>query len=217
VVCQLFRVSSTIGSGFAVWLVVRTLPRSEDGFSLSELLIISALLAVVSAIAIPSMASLQDRLRLNQSARNLERDLHSARNKAVANNRPMRVLFNCPAAGQYRVVELLGSVSAPAAADAGPGRCQETNYPYPPPDNDYSTRPNFDGPVRRLDPRVSFGAVQTIEFWTDGSAHAGAAAPLPMLSVAGTALTLTKPAGSTTRTATITVNGIGKIKLQPVQ
>jgi Type II transport protein GspH len=163
------------------------------------------------------MASLQDRMRLNQAARNLERDLHSARNKAVANNRAMRVVFNCPAAGQYRVVELLGSVSAPAAADSGASRCLETNYPYPPPDNDFSTRPNFDGQVRQLDPSVQFGAVQTIEFWTDGSAHAGAASPFPMLSVAGTSLTLTKTAGSTTRTATITVNGIGKIKLQPVQ
>lgn len=196
---------------------MRKLQSSEDGFSLSELLIIAALIGVVSAIAIPSLASLQDRMSLNQAARNVERELHSARNKAVANNRPMRVQFNCPAPGQYRVVELLGSVSAPAPADSGPARCQESNYPYPPPDNDYSTRPNFDGPLRQLDPRVQFGAVQTIEFWTDGSAHAGALIPSPMLSVAGTSLTLTKTTGSYTRTATITVNGIGKIKLQPVQ
>ena len=206
-----------LGARNALTLAVWTLPSSDDGFSLSELLIITALIGVVSAIAVPSMASLQDRMILNQAARSLERDLHSARNKAAANNRAMRVVFNCPTAGEYRVVELLGSVSAPAPEDFGTARCRETNYPYPPPDNDYATRPNFDGQVRRLDPRVRFGAVQTIEFWTDGSAHAGAASPSPMLSVAGTALTLTKTAGSTTRTATITVNGIGKIKLQPVQ
>lgn len=196
---------------------VRRPPHPDAGFSLTELLIITAVLGVVTAIAIPSFTNLRERMRLGQSAREVEREIQSARNKAVSNNRPMRVRFNCPAVGQLRVVELLGTPTAPAAADLASNRCAETTYPYPPADRDPATRPNLDGPVLRLDPKVQFGAVQTIEFWTDGSAHAGAVSPLPMLPVAGTSLTLTSTAGSTTRTATITVNGIGKITLRPVQ
>ena len=196
---------------------VRRTPHPGAGFSLTELLIITAVLAVVTAIAIPSFTTLRERMRLSQSAREVEREIQSARNKAVLNNRPMRVRFNCPVAGQLRVVELLGTPTVPAAADLTTNRCAETTYPYPPPDRDPSTRPNLDGPVLRLDSKVQFGTVQTLEFWTDGSAHAGAVSPLPMLPVAGTSLTLTSTAGSTTRTATITVNGIGKITLRPVQ
>ena len=147
------------------------------GFSLTELLIITAVLAVVTAVAIPSLTSLRERMRLSQSAREVERELQSARNKAVLNNRPMRVRFNCPAAGQLRVVELIGTPSVPAAADLAANRCAEGTYPYPAADRDPATRPNLDGPVLRLDSRVQFGAVQTLEFWTDGSAHAGAARP----------------------------------------
>lgn len=196
---------------------MRSTRHPEAGFSLTELLVITAILAVVTAISIPSFASLRERMRLRQSAREVEREIQSARNKAVLNNRPMRVRFNCPAAGELRVVELLGTPTVPAAADLAANRCGESTYPYPPADRDSATRPNLDGPVVRLDAKVQFGTVQTIEFWTDGSAHAGAVAPLPMLPVAGTSLTLTSTAGATTRTATITVNGIGKVTLQPVQ
>jgi len=196
---------------------VRRTRHPDAGFSLTELLIIVAVLAVVMGVAIPSFTTLRERMRLNQSAREVEREIQSARNKAVLNNRPMRVRFNCPAVGQLRVVELLGTPSVPAAADLAANRCSDATYPYPPADRDPATRPNLDGPILRLDPRVQFGTVETIEFWTNGSAHAGNVSPLPMLPVAGTSLTLTSTTGSTTRTATITVNGIGKITLQPVQ
>jgi prepilin-type N-terminal cleavage/methylation domain-containing protein len=202
---------------FAVTGGVRRTRHPEAGFSLTELLVVVAVLAVVTGVAIPSFATWRERMRLNQSAREVEREIQSARNKAVLNNRPMRVRFNCPAVGQLRVVELLGTPSVPAAADLVANRCDEATYPYPPADRDPATRPNLDGPVLRLDSRVRFGTVQTIEFWTNGSAHAGNVSPLPMLPVAGTSLTLTSTAGATTRTATITVNGIGKITLRSVQ
>jgi type II secretory pathway pseudopilin PulG len=197
--------------------------RAEVGFSLIELLIVGGFVVVVSAIGFPLLSNLRERMRISQAIREIEREVHQARQKAVTNNRAMRVHFNCPAAGQYRVVELLGSVSAPAGADTSPtARCNVETYPYPPADRDPATRPNLDGPVRRLDPKLAFGAVRSIEFWPDGSAHVDTGTtPWALLPVEGTAWTVTHSSsgygGTYTRTATLTVNGIGKIQLQPIQ
>ena len=38
----------------------------------------------------------------------------------------MRVRFNCPAAGEYRTVELIGTASVPAAADTAADRCSDS-------------------------------------------------------------------------------------------
>lgn len=193
--------------------------RSPDrGFSLVELIVITALIATVIAIAVPSLSAYQERMRLGQTARVVERAIHQARQKAVGYNRAMRVRFNCPGPGQYRVVELLGRPSAPLAADGTDSRCGEGLYPFPAPDTDPATLPNLDGPVQQLDVKARFGTVTTLEFWPDGSVHAPpGVAPWPILSTTGTALTITQTSGSVTRTATITVNGIGRIKLTSVQ
>ena len=195
----------------------------ERGFSLLELIMIAGLVIVVSAIGFPLLTGLRERMRLSQAMREVEREIHQARQKAVTNNRAMRIRFNCPVAGQYRVVELIGNVSAHAAADNAADRCSTATYPYPAADRDPATRPNLDGPVRRLDPALRFGAVQTIEFWPDGSAHMNAGTtPWALLPVTGNAWTVTHTTvgfGGTsyTRTATLTVNGIGKIQIQQQQ
>jgi prepilin-type N-terminal cleavage/methylation domain-containing protein len=190
--------------------------RSAPGFTLIELVVVTALIGIVTGIAFPLFSTVTDRMKLNQAAREVERAIHYARTKAVQNNRPMRVRFNCPLTGQYRVVEVVGSPSAPAAPDGALDRCDQTAYPYPPRDTDPTTRPNLDGPVLTLDPKVRFGAVQTIEFWPDGSAHELTGTPGPLLPTTGTSFTVTRTVASVIRTATITVNGIGKIKLNPV-
>lgn len=193
--------------------------RSPDrGFSLVELIVITALIATVIAIAVPSLSALQERMRLGQTARVVERAIQQARQKAVNNNRAMRVRFNCPSPGQYRVVELLGRPSAPVAADDTDARCSESLYPFPAPDSDPATLPNLDGPIQRLDEKAQFGTVMTLEFWPDGSVHAPpGVSPWPLLPTTGSPLTITQTSGSTVRTATITVNGIGRIKLDPVR
>jgi type II secretory pathway pseudopilin PulG len=196
---------------------------SERGFSLIELLIVAGLVVVVSAIGFTLLSTVRERLRLSQGMREVEREIHQARQRAVTNNRAMRIHFNCPAAGQYRVVELIGSVSAPAAADDAADRCSPTAYPFPPADRDPATRPNLDGPVRQLEPRLRFGTVQSIEFWPDGSAHIDTGVtPWGLLPVTGTAWSVTHTTygiGGTpyTRTASLTVNGIGKIQIQQQQ
>jgi hypothetical protein len=123
------------------------------------------------------------------------------------------VHFNCPTAREYRSVELIGTINAPTAADtAATARCNGTTYRYPANDTNPLTRPNVDGPVRWLDPTVSFGAVQSIEFWPDGTARHNPAGvnPWPMIPVGGITLTMVR-AGNT---ASITVNGLGKVQLQ---
>lgn len=172
-----------------------------------------AVFAILSAMALPLMRDMSDNMKLGVGARQVERELQTARLKAVTTNRPIRIRFNCPIAGQYRMVELIGTPSTPAAADSDAGRCKETAYPFPAADKEPVTLPNNDGPLQTLDPKLSFGSsTKSLEFWPDGSVHLdnGAAGGWPVLTGTGTAITLVK--GSSTKS--ITVNGIGKIQIQ---
>jgi type II secretory pathway pseudopilin PulG len=179
---------------------------------LIDLVVTVGVFATASAVAIPLMNSALDNLRLKMAARDVERELQTARLKAVSANRPIRIRFNCPATGQYRMVEMIGTPGSPDALDNDSGRCNDRLFPYPAADNDPLTRPNLDGPLRRLPPGVSFGNVQTIEFWPNGTAHAssGSATPWPIVPVSGVSLTLTKGASA----GAVTVNGLGKIQVQ---
>ena len=125
----------------------------------------------------------------------------------------MRVRFNCPTTGQLRVVELIGSPAVPDTADTATNRCSETTYPYSPTGADKSrlSRPNNDGPIRRLQEGTTITTSQTLEFWPDGSAHAssGGVNPWPNIGTTGVTITLTRKS----KTKNIKVNGLGKILL----
>jgi prepilin-type N-terminal cleavage/methylation domain-containing protein len=184
---------------------------SERGFSLIDMMAVVAIIGIVSAIALPSMLGAMERVRLGQSAREVERELQTAKSRAVVKGRAMRVHFDCPEDGTYRTVELIGTTSAPAAADSAANRCTEASYPFPAADDDLVTLPNLDGPMRRLDPTVSFSAAQTIEFRANGTAFYDAGAgDYDLIPVAGIAITLERNGV----TSTITVNGLGKVERQ---
>lgn len=184
------------------------------GFSLIEMILVAAVIAIIAAMGVPLLVNAGNAIKLSRSARDVERELQNARLQAVSTNQPMRLQFDCPSPGQYRLVELIGTSSAPTAADSSVSRCAMASYPYPSDtDKNPLTRPNFDGPVRYLDPSVSFSVVTTIEFWPDGSAHTntGSSNPWPVIGVTGTTITLTRSG----KTKNITVNGLGKIQLVP--
>ena len=176
---------------------------NERGFTLIELLMTIAVAATLLAIGVPVLLDVSEGSKLTGAARELERELQSARLKAVTSNRLLRVRLNCPAEGYYRTVEVLGT-----AADNAANRCLATAYPYPAADNDVMTRPNYDGPTRFL-PNLATMSDGTVEFRPDGTAHNVVAnVPQPITSL------LTLSVTRNGKTKAITVNGTGKIQYQ---
>jgi len=186
--------------------------RTTAGFTLIDLMVAMGLLATITAIAVPLVQDIGNSIAIGQAQRMVMSELQQARMKAVTTNRLMRVRFNCPANQQFRMVELIGTPAVPKAEDTAANRCNEVAYPYPAADNNPLTLPNSDGPIRRIDPRVSFGNVQTIEFRPTGTAYSVNADGTsgPPLAGNGVALTVTK--GNEIRT--VTVNALGKIAAQ---
>lgn len=188
--------------------------KSASGYTLIDMLMVVAIVSILAGVASPALQNVSDLYKLGNAARAVERELQTARLKAVTTNRPMRVRFNCPTAGVYRMVELIGTPSVPAAADSSTDRCQETSYKYPANDTNPLTRPNHDGPARLLPSGVTFGTVASLEFWPDGSVHkqAGTENPWQLVGQGGTnATTLTLVKGTDIKR--IDVNNLGKITL----
>ena len=188
--------------------------REVRGFTLIELLVVVAVIAIVSAIAVPSLRSSSEQMKLANASREVERVLQTARMKSVRSDRVMRVRFNCPTAGEYRMVELLGTIKAPAANDddaAAATRCNVTNYPFPDTNPEFFAVPNNDGPLKQLPTNVVFDTVETVDFWPNGTAHTvGASAPI----AGDVTLSLINTKLASTYKKSITVNGLGKITLQ---
>ena len=186
---------------------------SERGFTLIEMLMVTTVFTIIAGMAVPLFNDMSDSIKLGEGGRQVERELQTARLTAVSANQPIRVRFNCPAAGQYRMTELVGTPAVPAAADSATDRCLTTTYPFPADDANPLTRPNNDGPVRYLPSDTTFQTAATIEFWPDGSAHmaSGTTNPWPVIATTGTSIVLLRKG----ETKTITVNGIGKVTLVP--
>jgi len=181
----------------------------RGGFSLVDIMVAVSVMAILAAGALPALVNVADSMKLGQGQRDVYQEMQTARLVAVASNRPMRIRFNCPAAGQFRLTELIGSPSKPDFNDTANDRCSDIKWKYPANDNDPTSRPNHDGPVRQLPNKVSFGAASTLEFWPDGTIHKDAGRlPWDQVDLNGTAITVTK--GTTVKT--ISVNGLGKIQ-----
>jgi len=185
----------------------------ERGFTLLEMLMVTTVFAIIAGIGMPLFSDITDSIKLGQAAREVERELQTARLTAVSANQPLRVRFNCNAAGEYRMVELIGTPSIPASADSATDRCSTSLYPFPAADRNPLTRPNNDGPLRYLPSETTFTTSATIEFWPDGTAHmaSGTINPWPVIASTGTNIVLTRKS----KTKTILVNGIGKVQLLP--
>jgi len=177
--------------------------RNDRGFSVIELMMVVLMIGTLAAIAMPVMKDMTASIKLNEAARMVEREMADARLKAVSSNRVIRVRLNCPAAGYIRSVEVLGT-----AADDASNRCSTTAYPFPPPDDDIMTRPNFDGPVRVLTSPATVTS-EVLQFSPDGTA---------VNVISGVPTTITTPVTVTIsrsgKSRTVTVNNVGKVQLQ---
>jgi type II secretory pathway pseudopilin PulG len=174
------------------------------------MVVVVAMIATLAAMAIPTMQRMGDAIALGQAQRIVQSTLQQARLKSVTSNRIMRVRFNCPSAGQMRMVELIGTPTAPAAQDTATNRCSDTVYPYPAPDNNSVTLPNNDGPIQRIDSNVSFGATQTIEFRPTGTAWSVNTDGTSSAPLAGTGVSITVTKGSSVKT--VTINALGRVQ-----
>ncbi len=177
--------------------------RNDRGFTVTEMLMVVSMIAVLAAIALPVMKDLTQSIKLSEASRLVEREMQDARLKAVNSNRVIRVRLNCPTTGYIRSVEVLGT-----GADTATNRCMTSAYPFPPADNDIMTRPNFDGPVRVL-PGGATVTNQVLQFSPDGTASE---------VISGVATTIAAPVTITIsrdgKSKTVTVNNAGKIQLQ---
>ncbi len=81
------------------------LRKRQSGFTLMEMMIVVAVLAIMAAIAIPNFMSLLPGMRLNGAARQVMGDLMAARMNAVKENNRFRVFFNSPGTNQYQILD----------------------------------------------------------------------------------------------------------------
>lgn len=132
------------------------------GYTLIEVLMVGAVMMIVAAVAIPQVTAAMRRYSLNNASQQVASAIRGARYAAVSKGVTLRVRFNCPAAGQYRVVEVTGT----SAIDQDATRCSNTAYPFP--DPAAGTPPDNDGPVQVVPPGTSFGAVEDMEISEQG-------------------------------------------------
>lgn len=182
---------------------MKTSMRSESGFSINELMLTVAVAATLMAIAVPILTDVSEGARFNASVRMVERELQSARLKAVNANTVLRVRTNCPSAGFMRTVEVVGN----AGVDGAVNRCDTGAYPYPPADTEITTRPNHDGPVRVLPEGTVVGDI-VLQFSPDGTVSQ-VVANVPQAITADVSLTVSR----NYKYKSVTINGAGKIQL----
>jgi type II secretory pathway pseudopilin PulG len=182
-----------------------------DGFTLLELLLVVAMLIIVMGIAVPLSLNVTERMRLNQATREIERELHTARLKSVSVNSRLQVRLGCPVAGQYRIVEVMGT-----ATDTAASRCDETAFPSPGPRDGDPATPAHDGPIRYLSAGTTLagtgggGTITALEFAADGQVREISGGAARRIAPAGVNFTVARGA----LTATLNINGLGRIQIR---
>jgi prepilin-type N-terminal cleavage/methylation domain-containing protein len=83
--------------------------RSARGFTLFELMIVVAMIGILSAVAIPGLTESTRRNSVWTAAEAIGTQVRQARLKAISRNKSFRIRFDCPSAGQFRVLEVTGN------------------------------------------------------------------------------------------------------------
>ena len=110
--------------------------RSNRGFSMIELIVVMGMISVLGAMALPVMFDSNNRNAVWTASEQIGSQVRQARLQAITRNMTFQVRFNCPVAGQYRMLMVDANIN-----DAD--RC--TQYR------------NFDSGVFRMPANVTYG------------------------------------------------------------
>ena len=82
-----------------------------------ELLVALALIGILAAIAIPNLSESTNRNAVWTASEQIGSQIRQARLKAITRNTPFRVVFDCPADNQFRVLFVDGTIDDPDRCD----------------------------------------------------------------------------------------------------
>ena len=99
----------------------------KRGFTLVEMMIVIALLAIIAAIAAPNFQTYMAQRRLNGAARQVMTDLMDARMKAVSENNQFKVFFLDT--HQYKVLDDENNNGTEDTGEASVTKDIQSNYP----------------------------------------------------------------------------------------
>lgn len=154
--------------------------RCNRGFTLIELMVVLGLAGVVTAVAIPVFIESSARNGVWTASELIGAQIRQARLKAISRNSRFRVRFDCPAAGNFRVLVVTGDPLIDDAVD----RCGDTQL--------------GDSGVMTMPTSVGFGNPPVLEVNGRG-----------IYSAIGFAIpqTITVSYGARSRTLTVTATG----------
>jgi prepilin-type N-terminal cleavage/methylation domain-containing protein len=178
--------------------------RESAGFTLIELLLVVGIAAVLATISLVQLRAGMRRYTLTSATQTVAAAVRAARYQSVAKNRTLRLRFNCPEPGQFRLVEFVNDPAIDQAVD----RCSETAYPFP--DVNAANSPNFDGPVQRLPQGALFGLLSDLQI--DHTGRMLRLTGCPACATAAAPATVIVGNGDENRT--ITISGSGQVSLQ---
>ena len=171
-------------------------PLRQQGSSLIDIMFTVSLLGVLMAVTVPGATTASRRHHVIAATHEVAAQVRVARLKAVTANRTIRVRFNCPVAGQFRIVEVVNNALIDDAAD----RCSSTTYPYPDPNP--AALPDLDGPVMVLRGGITFDGFQDLDI-----------APTGRVTALTGALPATIGVTNSYETQNVTVSATGRVQL----